>query len=1220
MKTKYPNQIDTPAELPIVRDNITEISSDVFNSLRSAIIQIEKTLGINPQGEVGQTVSSRVSQSLDSSGNLLPEAIDRAGIISGPIFDDQISEVAAIKESKLRLNFPTNVLQSEISSVALLISEIQSQIEQLSAILTAHVNTAALNRHLAKAVTVESVENTSSSIGMKTIEADTLQNVLAAIVEKHFNYTGISINSDNNSHSADQIFFDNSDVSSVIDSQSVQGAIEEIADGNASAIKNNLLYLTKNGISRFGKTYDSFSSTSLGEILVSETKVSFSASSESTASILFDSTPQFNKGISRFDILTISGATDDLDNKDFYISEVITDGSTGLTELIIYGKLYSDSVGIAIGTVSKNNFSNLNPNGLNSSYRLRNNFSNTPDVVVANPNGANITSFGVRPDLLSATNDSFKITIDDYDPINISCFNSTLTTKQSVESIVDKINEAFAENHIAVFAYKIRTTSSYEFSISHVIPNFSGDIKNRTIIISAADTNDGTDTLGLSHVIGEKIQGSFGNSTFINGGLFKSFQRTIIFSKTEVSLGSGSPKIISSDESFLTNDIRPGDFVVITGSSEVVDDGLFAISSVSEAEILLDAPSTFVFSGSLSSTSSVLVIRSSAPVSELNFEEIDDASGLMLIDVFANQDSDIFYSKRLEISNTLYSTGFFAAIVDISKNFILSDEQYFLKITSLGIAYLEDIDGNTGEQTYVANTLSSYENNNLYKIRSPDGGAFVTIRVIATAVPTSNLQCTIYGNYEVSSDNLWLSRCLFSNAVGRIFGTLGSGGIPSIIDKRNFGSIDIEQICPAFVEKYIEGPRNDIRSSGIVSGCEATILSSGSDANGSYLLIDVSAGTYFASGSRKEFAGITGFKTYNIVLAYLCLNEYGTLEIQHSITGGPISQYVSPFLQRGVAHLGYLTSGSVLKDLRFFINDLDRKITHNIIVAKSTNLGHFTTIQAAVDYCSLFYDVNYGKDVSTPIYCPSVLIREGEYTVNSPIIINEDITISGVGRSTVLKRGDDISDCARLFTLNGSVVPDPLTAIFIIGDGPSTGKATDFYTYFDHGVTIKNLSYYSPELTTNSSTCFCLFQGNDADSNSSFVFDNIFATGAPERTSDNTIKEYFIFSGRINTASGAETPGNTSLIFVTSNHMRRIGAYHSGYGSENIAIEFSNQVGVPTPSALVVKDIICTSNICTEVAPGASAETATILRSSFSSTQYATVGSMIEASNIVRTT
>ena len=86
MKSKYPNQIDTPSELPIVRDNITEISSDIINSLRSAIVQIEKTLGVNPQGDIGQTVSQRLSGVIDSAGNLKVEAIDRAGIISCPIF------------------------------------------------------------------------------------------------------------------------------------------------------------------------------------------------------------------------------------------------------------------------------------------------------------------------------------------------------------------------------------------------------------------------------------------------------------------------------------------------------------------------------------------------------------------------------------------------------------------------------------------------------------------------------------------------------------------------------------------------------------------------------------------------------------------------------------------------------------------------------------------------------------------------------------------------------------------------------------------------------------------------------------------------------------------------------------------------------------------------------------------------------------------------------
>jgi len=70
MSTKYPNKIDTPAELPVVRDNIMEAGSDAINSLRSAIIQLEKVLGINPQGAVGMTVGDRISKSLDPSGNL----------------------------------------------------------------------------------------------------------------------------------------------------------------------------------------------------------------------------------------------------------------------------------------------------------------------------------------------------------------------------------------------------------------------------------------------------------------------------------------------------------------------------------------------------------------------------------------------------------------------------------------------------------------------------------------------------------------------------------------------------------------------------------------------------------------------------------------------------------------------------------------------------------------------------------------------------------------------------------------------------------------------------------------------------------------------------------------------------------------------------------------------------------------------------------------------
>lgn len=1216
MKSKYPNQIDTPSELPIVRDNITEISSDIINSLRSAIVQIEKTLGINPQGDIGQTVSQRISGVIDSSGNLKPEAIDKSGLVSGPIFDDQVSDVAAIKEHKLNLNFPTNVLQSQISSISSLISGIQYQVDSLSAKISAHLSLEATNRHMAKAITVDSITRNDSNSGIKTFFGDNLQNSLKSLVEGHFNYSGNLISTDNNSHSANQIYFDNENVSSVINSNSVQGAIEEIAGGNDAAISENLSYLTKNGIARYGKTSDLKSETILEETLVSLSTVSFSANTTSTSTIIFNSTPTILKEISKFDILTISGALSDNDNRNFYINEITTDGGSGLVSVSVYGRLYSSSSSIAGAKITKNNFKNLNLNGLNSTYRLRNFYSNTPDVIIANPNSATIVSFGCRPDLLTSTNDSFDIKIDDYTKITISCYNSSLLTNQTIDSIVDKINEALVANHLSALAYKILTNYGFQFAISHALPNFSGDIKNRTITISASSSNNGTDTLGLSHLEDITTQGSYGNSCFINGKLFKDLEKIITFSNDEVSFGSGSPRINSFTSDFLNQDIRKGDLVVVTGSTDASDDGLFVITSVSASELILDYPLGFSFSGTLSNTSSVVVVKAAAPISELNFEEVSDTTGLMLIDVFATNEAEIFYSKRLEISNVLYSLGFYATVVDVSKNFILSGEEYTLIVGTDGLAYLRDSDSNEGERIFVGvTTVSSAptDYSDLFKIKSPDGSSFITIRVVARNVPSSELSCTIYGGSEVAKNILHLSRCLFSNATGRIFGTSGTGGIPSIIDKRNFGTVDIEQICPSFVEKYIEGPRLELRSAGIVSGCQILNVS----LTGDYVTFDVSPGVYFSNGIRKEFSGIIGYKTYKIKAAYICLNEFGELEIGQYLFGAPSSVYTSPFLHRAVAYLGIIdfdfdfTENGFL-DLRFFINNLDGKVSKEIIVAKSTALGHFTDIQSAINYAELFYYINYGRTLSD-FYNPTVFIREGKYTINSPIIIKKDIRITGSGKLTELKRGDSISNP---WTLD---VPDPNTAIFVIGDGPGTGGSTS-YTVFNYNVTIENLTYKSSSLPSGSCTAFCIHQGRTLSllNPSTLNFNNINAYGPSERASDSSIKEYFLFFGRINKDTGTETFVNgISDIFISSCYFYRMGAYHSGTSGiqENIVIELPMQSGSPSSTTMTVRDVVITSNIAIAVAPTAPTESASIFRTT---TQAINLSGIIEASNVVK--
>ena len=100
--SKYPKNIDTSAEIPAIRNNVTESWADAINSMRSAIFAIEKTLGVNPQGATGNTLASRLNNVIDQNGNLLSGAIDRSGVLSGPITNEDVSDSAAIKESKLK--------------------------------------------------------------------------------------------------------------------------------------------------------------------------------------------------------------------------------------------------------------------------------------------------------------------------------------------------------------------------------------------------------------------------------------------------------------------------------------------------------------------------------------------------------------------------------------------------------------------------------------------------------------------------------------------------------------------------------------------------------------------------------------------------------------------------------------------------------------------------------------------------------------------------------------------------------------------------------------------------------------------------------------------------------------------------------------------------------------------------------------------------------------
>jgi hypothetical protein len=51
----FPAEIDSDVEIQRVDNNVTEVGGDAINSLRDAVFAIEKTLGVNPQGNMQET-------------------------------------------------------------------------------------------------------------------------------------------------------------------------------------------------------------------------------------------------------------------------------------------------------------------------------------------------------------------------------------------------------------------------------------------------------------------------------------------------------------------------------------------------------------------------------------------------------------------------------------------------------------------------------------------------------------------------------------------------------------------------------------------------------------------------------------------------------------------------------------------------------------------------------------------------------------------------------------------------------------------------------------------------------------------------------------------------------------------------------------------------------------------------------------------------------------
>lgn len=1190
-KSKYPSQIDTSVEIPAVRDNVTEIGSDVINSLRSAIFQIERTLGVNPQGSSGNTLSSRVSRSLDENGNLLEDALDRANVLSGPILDEDVSNVAAIKEAKLRLDYPTNVLQTQVTVINNALDTIRDQITELSALLSAHVNPDARNRHKAIAISVAEATVLASDTATNSLEAGTSQETFEKLYNAHINYSGNSISSLNNSHAANQVYFDNDEISSLVPSNNVQGAIEDIAGIQSVGFKDALLNLHSNGRIRTGSVIDGYEGNSTGSVLLSSSVVTFVKVSGATKTTFTFSSPTTPiKAIEQFDILTLSGSDFENDNKSYQISEVSLDGSGNVTSIEVFGGPNNETTEELTAVITKNIYVVYNQNGLNCIPRPRKDKTNTPDVIVANPDAATIITTGIQPSSITSDENSFDIEIDSGSAITIETYDSSVSN-QTLDSIVNRINEQSVDLHLNFSAYKVRVNNCFELALSHSLPNSADDIKNRTLKVSAGSSDDGTALLGLSDFVDITVEGTSTNSFHINGSIISEFGAIQQYTGDEIEIIGGSLNLSLFSGTFDALGTRVGDTVVITGSSDATDDGTYRIGSVAGNTITLDL-SGDTLEGTLNENSLVHILRNSARVEELNFTEAVSANGSILFDVLFAEDKDIHYSKRMEIEGALSDSQFTAGIVDVSRNFIIKDDTATLTVDTDGNAVLTGPDLTDGESVFVASP-------GIYKIFASDRLSFVVLSVNAVGPPLSQQQVTLYGFNEISSNNLRLCRGLFATSLGIILGESNDVGVPSVIDKRRSGSVDDTIIGEAVLERYIEGPRNELRGSGIIRGMEVTNLQFVSSGSLEYYSVDVSAGIAVVNGIRYEFSGVSGFRFNSDEDFYLALDSRGCVVASAPVsnpdgyTDGYVSE-ISPFADQVIAHLAFIDSvNDEITDLRLFIDHIDYKLIGDIIVANSQEFGHFTNIKTAVDYARKFNSL-FPEQAN-----PTIFISEGTYDVSETIVLDFDILVRGAGPNTVI---------TKTGTLATGVIPnsgrvDSRTSLFRVGSARDANSTRIF-----NGISLRDFTYVTSDDLTNVGCVIALSQErtSSVSSDATYRFENINFIGPTDINDGDAVDadavgEFALLIGQ-ETGAAFVPVGNLAMgnVIFTGCKLKRMGLEEGG-------IRFAESTGG------VYSNIIVTGNIAEEMSPDAGITSFDIIE--YPSTP--TLTNVIENSNAV---
>jgi hypothetical protein len=953
--TNYPRALDSDLELPRIESEVSEISGDYVNSLRDAIIAIQKSVGIAPQGNKA-SLTDRMNTSIDANGYIKKEALEDIGLVTLPIVDKHVGQTAGIKETKLALDYNTRTLKNMIESMKVDVNGLISGLASLTNTVSMHT-IGASGFHDGYHIKI----NLGTEYGITGLEASTVGD---AINELAFYLTGgsdliiphLELELDGTlKHIANNISIDASNFT-LIDrnSKNVQEAFDSL-DSNSGALGiDHARQSHSNGI--FKNIYSGTNYNVNDVVLASITGISYD---ESTGIVKFNGITSFsNYNIAIGDILYIHEKTGVIDSGTYQIRAigplVGADTLGGLpvlaaNEIAIFHTFVESHIQADAIIASIYKPITVPSDDCPFACAVKNNETIVDTITIMNPKSARVVSIGFNGSILNADGYEIEVTVGVGPGIYRSAIIPNLNEERlglnqavpvDAKSVAERINAYVSDPnigiHFPISAYAIGN----ELAIAHnwIGPDYTLKIENG----QSGNFALGLDSYG-ANVVGSTIYGNEGSACIISGTKIEDIK--ILFEGYASIAAASSTFLLWSNDGVLVDptkyNISSGSVMHVTGHSEVNMNGSYTLMSVNTTAVTV-FPTDEISAPTNPTIFNVTFTASNVALTALDNTETDNG----IVQIYLTSDGDTILHQRLLYGGNL---GTAIEIVNLSNGFPEGELSIYVGFDGEFVQFNIFDDTLAGDSVRINRYFKGS-----FKLYHPNGLDYLFVKIT---------DGTILGGLEIikvvpslpDGETLLLCTMHFNGALT----------ITNLVDSRLFGTLNTNQIRDDFIEQYCQTPVADLRSNGVARGFDLIDVFYYDTVTGAQA-IPLRGGIAYVNGVRlavetqKVIVQSSDSEGHTILNGnfIVAINEYGSIQSFNDELGEMLMDgYNSDAVFGKLLPLYYVkvTNGEIgdVIDIRKFICNIDDKI--ELIVSETNGIvGNFRTLEGALLYAEKY--------------------------------------------------------------------------------------------------------------------------------------------------------------------------------------------------------------------------------------------------------------------------